>query len=438
MDAVSTASVPIEDNKEKENSIYRKVTIRVLPFLMLCYIVGYLDRVNVGFAKLQMQTDLSFSSTVYGFGAGLFFIGYFFFEVPSNIILYKVGARRWIARIMVTWGIISGATLFVHTANEFYAARFFLGAAEAGFYPGILLYLTFWFPSARRSRIIALFMAAIPISMMIGGPLSGMIMEYFNGAGGLPGWQWMFLCEAVPAVILGGVVFFRLEDGIASATWLTEEEKAILARNVAEEEKTKVVHPSLLSVFKDWRLLLMGVIYISCTMSQTGLGMWVPTLVSKVGVKSLFAVGLVSALPYFVATVCMWFVGVHADNRRERRWHFAIPAFVGAFGLYVIPFTADSLPLAGLAITLGAVGAVTASAMFWSLPTALFGGASAAAALALVNSVGNLGGFGGPFVVGWLADLTQSTNAGMYALASVLLAGGLLVIFAVPAKLVNK
>jgi MFS family permease len=265
-----------------------------------------------------------------------------------------------------------------------------------------------------------------------------MIMQYFSGAWGLRGWQWMFLLEGLPAVILGIVVLCRLEDHASQAKWLTEEEKIIITRNIDEEQKTKIVHPSLLSVFKDGLLLFFGLIYIACTMSQTGLGMWVPTLVEKVGLKNLFAVGVVSAFPYFVAAICMWFVGVHADKTRERRWHFAIPAFIGALGLFVIPSTANNLPLAALAITFGAVGAVTSVAMFWSLPTAIFGGASAAAGLALINSVGNLGGFAGPFVVGWLVDVTQKTNAGMYALASVLLAGGLLVILALPKKLVNK
>lgn len=426
------------DAKKREDELYKKVTLHLMPLLMLCYIVSYLDRVNVGFAKLQMQDDLGISNTVYGFGAGLFFVGYFFFEVPSNLILYKLGARKWIARIMISWGIVSAASLFVRTPFQFYFMRLLLGAAEAGFYPGILLYLTLWFPSAKRSRVVALFLGGMPIAMMIGGPLSGMIMQYFSGAGGLRGWQWMFLLEALPAVILGFVILRRLENHASEAKWLTEDEKVIIARNVDEEQRTKVVHPSLLSVFKDGLLLFFGLIYIACTMSQTGLGMWVPTLVEKVGVKNLFAVGAVSAFPYFVAAICMWFIGVHADNTRERRWHFAIPAFIGALGLFAIPSTAGNLPLAALAITFAAAGAVTSVAMFWSLPTAVFGGTSAAAGLALINSVGNLGGFAGPFVVGWLVDVTHKTNAGMYALAGVLMAGGLAVIVALPKKLVNK
>jgi MFS family permease len=422
----------------EEEATYRRVTRRILPLMMICYIVAYLDRVNVGFAKLQMMADLHLSNTAYGIGAGLFFIGYFFCEVPSNLALHRFGAKRWIARIMITWGLISGCFMFVSNTNVFYLLRFLLGAAEAGFYPGILLYLTYWFPSARRGRIMAMFMAAIPMAMVLGAPISGWIMDSFHNVNGLDGWQWMFLLEATPAVLLGIYVFFRLDNGIQDAKWLSPSEKAMLAERIAQDNGAKHSHGSLKMVFKDKRLLVMGLIYFSCAMSQTGLGLWIPTLVAKLGFKTLATVGLVSAVPYLLAAICMYFVGSHADAQRERRWHFAVPAFFGALGLFAIPFAADSTVLTALAITVGAIGAVTASAMFWSIPTAIFGGASAAATLAVINSLGNLGGFVGPFIVGWLVDLTSSTNAGMTALSLVLVGGGLLALAAVRPSEVDK
>ena len=254
-----------------EDQTYKKVAWRIMPLLMICYIVAYLDRVNVGFAKLQMLGDLGFSEAVYGFGAGVFFLGYFLFEVPSNIILHRVGARVWIARIMVTWAIISGGCMFVTTPTSFYVMRFLLGLAEAGFFPGIILYLTYWFPSTRRSKIISTFMAAIPLAGLIGGPLSGWIMESVAGVNGLTGWQWMFVLEAIPAVILAVVVFCYLDDNIKNAKWLNDTEKALLANNIAEDQREKVDHGSFLAVIKDGRLWLGIVVYFCIVMGQYGL-----------------------------------------------------------------------------------------------------------------------------------------------------------------------
>ncbi|MGH9771614.1 MAG: MFS transporter, partial [Candidatus Acidiferrales bacterium] len=306
-----------------EQATYAKVTRRLLPFLLLCYVVSYLDRINIGFAKLQMLSDLRFSETVFGLGAGIFFIGYFLFEVPSNIVMYKVGTRVWIARIMVTWGIVSACTLLVKTPAQFYGVRFLLGVAEAGFFPGIILYLTYWYPAHRRARMVATFMVAIPLSGILGGPISGFIMQFLAGKSGLPGWKWLFLLESIPSVLLGFATLVYLDSGIRQAKWLTEEEKQLLERNIARERAEKIEHPSLLAVFRDRRVWLMSWIFFSCAMGQYALTFWMPSLIRTAGVKSVLNVGLLTAVPYVVTAIAMVLLGASADRHRERRWHLA-------------------------------------------------------------------------------------------------------------------
>ena len=274
-------AVPQPHAQAREDAVYRKVAWRLLPFLMLCYVVAYLDRVNVGFAKLNMLADLQFSEAVYGLGAGLFFIGYFFFEVPSNLLMHRIGAKATISRIMILWSLISAAMMFVQTSTQFYVLRFLLGAAEAGFYPGMILYLTYWFPSHRRARMVALFMCAIPVSGIFGGPLSGWIMESMQGVSGLRGWQWMFLIEAIPSLLVGVAVMFYLDNNIRSAKWLTESEKALLERNIANERLAKDAHPTLRALFADTRIVKMAFICFCTVMSQYGLTFWLPTLIKQ-------------------------------------------------------------------------------------------------------------------------------------------------------------
>ena len=442
--ALGVPATPAETiTSAAEESVYRKVTWRLLPFLMLCYVVAYLDRVNVGFAKLQMLSDLQFSETVYGLGAGLFFIGYFLCEVPSNIILHRVGARIWIARIMITWGLISAAFAFVTTPAMFYALRFLLGLAEAGFFPGIILYLTYWYPDDRRARIVALFMAAIPLSGVFGGPLSGWIMEAFSNTSGTPGifgwngWRWMFMIEAAPAVALGFAVLLYLKDGIRSATWLTEGDKQILERNIERNSQGKAAHHSLRAILADRRLWLMSAIYFCAVMGQYGLTFWMPSLIKAAGVTGVLHIGLLTAVPYSAAVVTMILVGRSADRHRERRWHLAIPMLLGAVGLTGSALADVDTGLAIAFLTLAAAGVITSAPLFWSLPTAFLGGAAAACGIAAINSVGNLAGFASPYLVGFLKDLTQSTHLGMYALTVVLVAGALMVL-SVPARLVNR
>jgi D-galactonate transporter len=426
-----------EGTSDVEEAAYRKVSFRIMPILMLCYVIAYLDRVNVGFAKLQMLSDLKFSEAVYGLGAGMFFIGYFFFEVPSNLIMQKVGAKIWIARIMITWGLISGLFAFVTTEFWFYALRFLLGAAEAGFYPGIILYLTFWYPSYRRARKVALFMTAIPVSGIFGGPLSGWIMERFSGVHGWNGWQWMFVIEAVPAVLVGIFLLFYLDNGIHSAKWLSAEQKSILEHHIAEEEREKVQHPSLWAMFADKRVWHMSAIYFAFVMGQYGITFWLPTLIKNTGVQGVFNIGLLTAIPYLVAVVTMLLVGANADRMRERRWHLIVPCLIGAAGLTASALAAQNTTLAIIALCFAAGGIITCAPLFWSLPTAFLAGTSAAAGIAAVNSVGNLAGFASPFLIGWVKDLTQSTDIGLYILTGVLVLGAILVLFT-PARLVNR
>ena len=432
--AASGAAVPKEGFVEQT---YTKVFWRLVPFLMLCYVIAYLDRVNVGFAKLQMSQELQFSETVYGLGAGLFFIGYFLFEVPSNVILHRVGARVWIARIMITWGLISGAFMFVNSATSFYIMRFLLGLAEAGFYPGVILYVTSWFPAHRRARVIAVFMSAIPVSGIFGNPLSGWIMDAFNGAHGLSGWQWMFLIEAVPAVLVGAAVFLYLDNRPADATWLSADEKAVIERDVAAEHAGKTESPhSIATVFGNGRVWFMSLIYFAFVTGQYGLTFWMPTIVKASGIQGNLNIGLVSAIPFLFAVFVMILLGRSADRRRERRWHLIVPALLGAVG-FVVAASTGSTVIAIAALSVAAGGVLTCAPLFWSLPTAFLAGTGAAAGIALINSVGNLAGFVSPYVIGALRDQTGSTAAGMYALAAMLVVGSVCV-FVTPARLVNR
>jgi D-galactonate transporter len=420
-----------------ESALYAKVTWRLIPLLFLCYVAAYLDRVNVGFAKLQMLKDLGFSETVYGLGAGIFFIGYFIFEVPSNIILHKVGARLWIARVMITWAIISAAMMFVQTPTTFYILRFLLGLAEAGLFPGVILYLTYWYPSARRGKIIALFMTGIPISGVIGGPLSGWILHAMSGAHGLAGWQWLFLLEAIPSFVLGFVVIFMLDKGIEQAKWLTDAEKKILAANVAADAQGMESH-SFKHGFTNPMVWALSVIYLFFIMGLYGVGFWLPTLIKGSGVKDPLMIGALTTLPYAAAAISMILVGRSSDLRRERRWHVAIPGLIGTAGWIVAVMAGTgNVTLAMIGLTVATMGVLTTLCQFWCLPTAILAGAAAATGVAVVNSFGNLAGFVSPYVIGWIIDKTHSTDLGVYTLAACLAIGGLLCLL-MPKRMVNR
>jgi len=424
------------DHSGFEARTYAKVTRRIVPFLMICYLVAYLDRVNVGFAKLQMSTDLHFSDTVYGLGAGIFFIAYFLVEIPSNIILHKVGARLWMARIMITWGIISSAMAFVTTPTAFYVMRFLLGLAEAGFYPGVILYLSYWYPSHRRGKMFAAFAMAVPLSGLIGGPLSGYLLHTFTGASGFAGWQWLFFLEGIPSIIVGIAAFFVLTDGIDKAKWLTTEERTLLSEQIRADTTHHAEH-SMRQIFTNGRVWLLTGIYFCMICGFYTVGFWLPTLISSTGVTDPLTIGLLTAIPYGAAMLTMWLVSRNADRTRERRLHLVFVALLGSVGLIASAVFGHQPVLAMIALTVAAMGGLSTLPMFWSLPTAFLGGAAAAAGIALINSVGNLAGFAGPYFIGFMKDMTHSINTGLYTMAGALALGALLV-FLLPAKVVNR
>ena len=408
--------------------IYKKITWRLIPFLLFCYILSYLDRVNIGFAKLQMLSDLQFSEAVYGLGAGVFFLGYFFFEVPSNIIMHKVGARRWIARIMISWGILSAAMMFVNSATSFYVLRFLLGLAEAGFFPGIIYYLTRWYPADRRGRATSLFLTAIALAGVIGGPVSGWILRDTNGLAGLAGWQWMFLIEGIPSVLAGFFLLRFLDDKVEDAKWLTEAERREVVALLQKEEVTKS-HSTIGKAFSSGRTWLLSIIYFLFVFSLYGISFWLPTIITAAGVKDALNIGLLSALPWAAGVIAMVLMARSADRCGERRWHIAIPSVLGAIGfLIAVKFNAN-VPIAMLGMSIATMGIMSALPIFWSIPTAYLGGAAAAAGIALINSFGNLSGFVGPSLMGWIKEVTGSLDNGVYMLAGCLLMGGLLTLF---------
>jgi len=419
------------------DSLYSKIAWRIMPILFIGYIVAYVDRVNIGFAKLQMMGDLKFSDGIYGLGAGIFFLGYFLFEVPSNIILHKVGARVWICRLLVTWGIVSGCTALVRTPWQFYTIRCLLGVAESGFFPGMILYLTYWFPSHRRGKMVAVLMAGSAVSGIVGGPISGFILHHFSGRQGIAGWQWLFILEAIPAVILGVFIFFSLNDRTANAKWLSPEEKAVVGAEIGEEAGVKT-HHTILSVFTSSRVWLMGAIFFGMEMGSYAIGFWQPTIIRQTGIKDAFDIGLLTMVPYSLALISMILVGRHSDKMRERRWHVIVPCIVAALGFALCTRAGGSTMIAMIGLTLAVVGVVTALPMFWALPTSFLGGAAAAAGIALVNCTGNLGGFFSPTIIGYLKDYTGTLNSGLFLVSGCMLASAILIVLLVPARLVDR
>lgn len=407
--------------------LYRRIGWRIIPFLALCFFVAYLDRVNIGFAQLQMKGELGFSDAVYGLGAGVFFLGYVLFEVPSNLILHRLGARVWIARIMMSWGLISAATLFVRTPAGFYAMRFALGLAEAGFFPGIILYLTYWYPRARRSQMTAWFMSAVPLSGLVGGPVSGWILHHFHGQSGWSGWQWLFLLEGAPAIVLGLLTLAWLDNGIADAHWLSASERNQLKALLDIEAEGKPAHAAMQGLFNPvvW---MMALIYFSVVIGLYGLSFWLPLLIKSTGVTDPLAIGWLVAIPYGVSAVAMIAVGRSSDRRGERRWHAAIPALIGPAGLLLSTLWSTNTVLAMLALTIATVGIMVVLPLFWALPNAMLAGSAAAAGIALINALGNLAGFFGPSIVGWFKQATHSTSGGIQVLAAFMVLCATLVI----------
>lgn len=406
---------------ELEARVYRRITRRLIPFLFMCYIFAYLDRVNVGFAKLQMQHDLGISDAVYGTAAGIFFIGYFFFEVPCNLALQKIGARRWLGPIMIVWGVVSACTMFVHSAAEFYVVRFILGIVESGFFPGVILYLTFWYTRKHRARIVASFMTAIPLSALLGGPISGWILDYLSKTGGLRGWQWLFLVEAVPSVIAGVASLLFLEDHPKDAKWLTDSERTLVLQRLEDEEHLKRLdgahHHRLSDAFRSGKVWILSLVYFGTVTGNYAIQFWLPQIIKDTLAKDPFRIGLLTMIPWGVAAIVMVIVGRHSDFTGERRWHISIAALVGALGLAVSAIPGISGIVGLLALTVAASSIISASSTFWSLPTAYLSGAAASAGIAWINSVGNLGGYVGPSLVGKISDATGSSSIALFVIA---------------------
>ena len=411
------------------SSLLEKLRWRLLPFLFLLYVVAYLDRINVGFAALQMKGQLGFSDAVYGLGAGIFFLGYFLFQVPSNLALERVGARRWISFLMICWGIISGCMLTVHSAASFYSLRFLLGAAEAGFFPGVIFYLRSWFPAGARAGVVALFMTAGPVSGVIGGPISGWLLDW-NHRGGLAGWQWMFLLEAIPAILLGFAAWFFLVDSPAGAHWLSPAEKSWLLQTLNGEATSPSVvsteHPGLW--FVNARLWGFALIYFGLNTCTYGISLWLPTALQSLTGLPNFLLGLLSTVPYLAAAILMVLIGTHSDRTGERRWHIAFSAFAGGVALAASGFS----PGIALSVFCFAIALSASSSMagpFWAMASGTFTAAAAARSIALINAIGNLGSGFGPYWIGYLRHTTGSFRTGLWSVATLLTLAGLIVLF---------
>jgi MFS family permease len=408
--------------------LYRRVGLHVLPILFCCYLVNYIDRVNVSFAKQHLSAALHLNDAAYGLGAGLFFVGYFFFQVPSNLLLRRIGARRAIALIIILWGLISAAGALIRTENEFYFQRLLLGASEAGFFPGVILYLTTWFPSTIRARIFAIFLTAIPVAGLIGGPISGYILENVRGAG-LQAWQWLFILEGLPCALLALWVFRSLPDCPADAAWLSPQEQNELEDDLAADRSHPSSGPdgSAMQALGEPLVWILCLLYFCTMMGLYGLSFWLPQIIQGLGWKGSLQVGLLSAIPWFFAVQFMLFLGARSDQKQERRKHAAYAGLVAAVGFALCGVTHDST-LGLIAISVAAAGVMGMMAVQWSLPGSLLSGTAAAAGIALVNSCGNLGGFVSPFAIGKLTEVTHTSAAGLFLTSASLLLGASLLL----------
>lgn len=431
--APTVRGIPAADEPSSVTALFSKISWRILPFLMACYVIAFLDRINIGYAQLQMKQTLTFSDATYGLGAGIFFVGYFLFEVPSNLILERIGVRKTLLRIMFTWGIVASAMAFVQTPTQFYVLRFLLGALEAGFFPGIILYLTYWYPSARRGQIIALFMTATAIAALIAGPLSGATMKYLNNFEGWHGWQWLFISQGVPASILGIIAFFYLQDKPEQAKWLTAEEKATLRFQLDHDHKDVVAshHGNFWQMLKDPKVYGLSFTYLLLLGATYTMVFWVPTLIKSWGVADLFLVGLLATLPQIAGIIGTILMGRHSDKTRERRWHYAVCVFTAAVGLLAITFSGGNLLASILGLSLAGLGFISATPLFFTTITEYLSKASAAGGIALISSLGNLGPAVAPSVTGYITATTGSSLYSTYLIAGCYVLSGILLLMIV-------
>jgi len=416
---------------ENVDATYQLIAWRLIPLLMLGYVSAYVDRSNIGFAKLQFLADLRLTETMYGIGAGLFYLGYCLFEVPSNLVLAKIGARATFLRIMVLWSLCSAALAFIHDATHFYVLRFLLGAAEAGFFPGVLFFLSQWAPASRRARFTAVFMSAMALSGIIGGPLAGWIMHSLDGAAGLKGWQWLFLVEGAPGIVLGLLSYWLLADKPADAKWLSDDQKRWIAEDLARDASGRDVqrHHDFIGALKDRRLYVLAMMSIALISGIGGISLWLPSIVRSSGVTDILHIGLLSAVPYVVAVVTQQLVARSSDRRQERRWHAAIPAAVAAVGWFLLPFVEDMTWVALGMLTLMTAGSFGATGPFWSLPASYLSGTAAAGGIAIVTTFGGISGFISPIVVGWATTATGSLAAGQIYYGSLMALGAVVLLY---------
>ncbi|MGE8623205.1 MFS transporter [Acinetobacter schindleri] len=420
-------------DQSDSDRLYKKIVGKLLPLLMIAYILNYLDRSNIGFAKLQFMPDLGMTEAMFGLGAGLFYLGYSLWEIPNNLIMRKYGARITLARIMICWGLVSAAFMFMTTPMHYYILRVLLGIAEAGLFPGILLYISFWIPASRRAGFTAMFMSSMALASIIGGPLSGFIMHYFEGVSGMRGWQWMFLLEGIPTVLMGIVLLYKLVDKPAQAKWLTQQEKDLLQAEFDAEDsvrKTEVGgHHNFLSALRDLRFYSMAGMSMCLVAGGAGLQIWMPSIIRASGVSNVWNIGLLSALPFLVAVIVQQLIARRSDRAQERRWHAAVPTFVAAIGWVLLTQIEHNLVLSMIALTIIASGFLGATGPFWALPSRYLGGTAAAGGLALIAMLGGVGAFFSPTIVGELATATGNLKIGYLYYASLMIIGPLLMLY---------
>jgi ACS family phthalate transporter-like MFS transporter len=435
---VLTAAAPLEF--VSADRLYRKVTVRLLPFLFICYVVNYIDRANIGYAKLQLTQDLGFSDAVYGLGAGLFYISYLLFEVPSNLYLQKIGARATLTRIMIIWGIASGMTCLVTTPTQLYVARFVLGAAEAGFFPGVVLYLSYWFPAARRGRISSILLIAVATAGLLGGLVSGWIMHEADGLYGLRGWQALFIIEAIPAVLLGLTVFWVLDDTPQKAKWLSPAERELIRQDLQSDQAAKTTsgHSGLFSALRDRRVYLLALVYCAVCAGSGVISIWGPSIIKSAGVTDLKHVGILMMLPFATATIVMYLVGLNSDRMLERRWHVVVPSVAAAVAFFVLSLPDLGAPVTVVMLCVATAGVYSASSIFWVIPPTYLGKNTAATGIAFISSVGaGVAGFGAAALLGWIKTETGSLSTGLLSVGALIILGCWLLIVCMPVHLLG-
>jgi sugar phosphate permease len=421
---------PIARGSDQVGAVYSRVTWRIIPLLLICYIIAYLDRINIGYAQLQMKQTLAFTDAAYGVGAGIFFLGYFLFEIPSNLMLEKIGARKTLLRIMFCWGIVASAMMFVTTPAQFYIARFLLGAFEAGFFPGVVLYLTYWYPSIRRGQIIAIFMTATTVASVIAGPLCGGIMKYMDGLNGWYGWQWLYLVQGLPATALGILAYISLRDKPDDAPWLSAAEKNIL-RDQLERDRGLVVggtHGNIRQMLVDPKVYMLSFIYFLVLGATYTLVFWMPTLIKSWGVSDLFVIGILAAIPNLVGVISMVLIGRSSDRLKERRWHFAICALISAVGLGITTVTQGNLVASLAGLSFAVVGIASLTPLFFAITSEYLSKATAACGLALISGLGNLGAAVSPSVTGAITSSTGNPVYSMYLVIGLYICAGLILL----------